>query len=65
MNDEAGYNHEEITRFVLLLRTEHDVVKKQKYLDDIDHANSEIIRINSQIPPQSKGKSAQTCFERD
>ena len=45
MNNEVGYICEEINRFVLLLRNETDVEKKQEYLNKINAAVAELDRL--------------------
>ncbi len=39
------YKHHELNRYVLLLRSEKDVVKKQSYLDEINRLNIELKRL--------------------
>jgi hypothetical protein len=45
MNSEAEYVHQEINRFVLLLRSEKDEEQRQKYLDSINKLNGEQRRL--------------------
>ena len=45
MNNEADFVHHEINRYVLLLRSESDVEKKQRYLDEINRLNAEYKRL--------------------
>ena len=44
-NNEPEYVYHEINRYILLLRTEKDVEKKQSYLDEIGRLNAEQKRL--------------------
>ena len=45
MDGEYEYVHHEINRYILLLRTEHDVERKQSLLDEISRLNAEMKRL--------------------
>ena len=45
MNDETDYVYHEINRYILLLRAETDVEKRQEYLDQLVTLNKEYKRL--------------------
>ena len=45
MNNEVEYINHEINRFVVLLRSEEDAEKRQKYLDEILRLNADYKRL--------------------
>ena len=49
MNEEFAYVSEEINRYVLLLRSEKDVIKKQELLDKINNRNRDLKRIHDEL----------------
>ncbi len=49
MNGEFDYVHEEINGYVVLLRSEQGVVKKQELLDKINNRNRDLKRIHDEL----------------